>query len=201
MKGAVHLDAKMVPAHLRGGYRGKTMTAVVTETVTVPPGSGVWDEGSKETWRAVRIEDGATMPLSADVTAADGPGFQSKTVTLRPGFCVICHSITRGQDAGLTFYLNPLDAAPLLPATVTLTAAERIVLVASHLYKASYAGKTRFEMARDDNRAWITGHIAGERQITRAEWEAAKQGLIGRGLLNKVGAITTAGRNAIAEVV
>jgi hypothetical protein len=189
---AVHLDAKMVPAQLRRGYRGKTMQAVVTETVAIPPGSGVWDDGSKESWRAVRIEDGATVGFSATT---------DNVVTLRPGFCIICHSITQGQDTGLTFYLNPLDAAPMLPAPVTLTAQERIVLEATHRYKASYAGKTRLDMARDDSRAWITDHIVGERQITRVEWEAAKQALIGRGLLNKVGAITTAGRNAIAEVV
>jgi len=34
--------------------------------------------------------------------------------------------------------------------------------------------------------------------VSRADWDAAKQSLIGRGYLNKAGAITTAGRNAIA---
>jgi hypothetical protein len=187
---AVHLDAKMVPAHLRGGYRGKSFRAVLAEKVEIPTTAGRWDDGSRETWRAVRIEDGAAVPATP-----------AEVVTLRPGFCVICHSVTQGDDMGLTIYLNPQDAAPMLPAPVTLTEQERIVLLATRIYKPSYAGKTRLDMAREDGRAWIKGHIDGERQITRAEWDAAKEALIARGLLNKVGAITTAGRNAIAEVV
>lgn len=37
-------------------------------------------------------------------------------------------------------------------------------------------------------------------KITREDWDAAKANLISRGMLNKAGAITVDGRNAVADL-
>jgi hypothetical protein len=92
---------------------------------------------------------------------------------------------------GLTFYVHPDNATKLLPAPqAELTAFEKIVLSATASYKSSYAGMDRYEMARRDCRN-------GTPFPTRDDWALAKQTLINLGLLNKAGAITPAGRNAI----
>lgn len=86
--------------------------------------------------------------------------------------------------------------------TMEVTAAERIVLIATKRFKPSYAGRDRFQMAREEateGRAWITGHIPGERFITRAEWATARQSLIAKGLLTQIGGITMAGRAVLGD--
>jgi hypothetical protein len=53
-------------------------------------------------------------------------------------------------------------------------------------------GKDRYDMAMDDAR------YAGEKTFpSREQWNAAKQALIEAGYLNKAGAITVKGKNAL----
>jgi hypothetical protein len=92
---------------------------------------------------------------------------------------------------GLTFHVHPADAAALLPAPAAdLSAHEKLVLEATASLKSSYGGRDRYQMATDDLR------YARKPYPSRAEWDAAKAELIGRGYLNKAGVITVAGRNA-----
>jgi hypothetical protein len=112
-----------------------------------------------------------------------------------PGLAIVCHSHSCGSDAGLTFWLHPQDAAPLLPATEELGAIEQLVLDYTISRKASYAGKDRYQQAVDDLRGGYRSR-EGIARLDRALWDAAKGSLIARGLLNKAGAVTVAGRNA-----
>ncbi len=189
----IHLDANMVPASLRGGYSGKMFKARVCESVTIPMDAGLWSGGSRETYRVVRLADGAEIEPLRDQSPWDRAR-RDISVTLEPGIAVICHSMFCGKDHGLTFYVHPSNAAQLLPApSAELTDHEKIVLTATRSYKSSYGGKDRYEMAQGDYRYGDKAHL----YPTRAQWDAAKQSLIGKGLLNKAGAITTAGKNAI----
>lgn len=187
------LDARDVPAHLRGlcGYSGRTYAARVVETVTIPADAGLWSGGSRCVYHAVRLADGADG-AAADHDAAPWDARGDRRVQLRPGFAIVRHSISCGRDLGLTFFVHPADAAPMLPAPVHLDPTERLVLKYTCERKSSYGGRDRYDMAQDDAR-WTKDAAPFP---TRAQWDDAKARLIARGLLNKAGAATTAGRNA-----
>lgn len=191
----VHLDPAQVPAHLQriAGYSGRTFKARIVEQMTIPASAGLWDGGSRETYHAIRLADGASVP-AADHAAAPWDDRRENRVNLAPGFAVVERTMFQGRDLGLTFYLHPQDAAPMLPAPVMLDAVESVVLDYTASRKASYGGKDRYDMYRDDQ------SFSFERNnkpiFTRHQWDEAKARLIARGLLNKAGAITTAGRNA-----
>lgn len=188
----VHLDPAQVPAHLQrvAGYSGRTFKARICEQMTIPASAGLWDGGSRETYHAIRLADGATVP-AADHAAAPWDDRRDNRVNLAPGFAVVERTMFQGKDLGVTFYLHPQDAAPMLPAPVELDPIESLVLEYTATRKASYGGKDRYAMYRDDLYFKKDATV-----YTRAQWDEAKDRLIARGLLNKAGAITTAGRNA-----
>jgi len=189
----LYLDRNSVPDVLRGAYRGNKFRVVVTESVHIPSHAGLWDGGSRDTFRGVRLTDGAEVPLSDNMSAPWDAKRQDFTAKLVPGIAVVEHSTFCGKDMGLRIYVHPSDAAPMLSAPVELTAVERLVLDYTNGRKSSYAGKDRFQMAVEDLRY----NKRGIDRLDRAIWDEAKSALISRGLLNKAGAITTAGRNAV----
>jgi hypothetical protein len=116
-------------------------------------------------------------------------------VTLKPGFAVLEHSIFCGKDMGLTFYLHPDNATKLLPPVHDISPYERLVLRATASLKSSYNGRDRYQMAQGyENANYLKANNLS--YPTREQWESAKQSLVGKGLLNKAGAVTPAGRNA-----
>jgi hypothetical protein len=199
----IYLDRNQVPAVLCGAYRGNKFRVEVTESVHIPSHAGLWDGGSRNTFRGVRLVDGAEVPLSDNMSAPWDAKRQDFTAKLAPGIAVVEHSTFCGKDMGLRIYVHPSDAAPMLPAPIELTAVERLVLDYTATHKASYMGKDRFAMALDDfRRDRDYGHCsspirAAVSRLDRPMWDAAKASLIARGMLNKAGAITTMGRNAI----
>lgn len=115
MQQAIYLEPKQVPASLRGSYSGKQFKAYVTESMTVPSTAGLWDGGSRDKFYAVRLADGAQVAMPGQDLSPWG-NRQDQKVTLQSGIAIVEHSIFAGKDMGLTFYLHPLDAAPMLPA-------------------------------------------------------------------------------------
>lgn len=190
MQTVTHLEANQVPATLRGNYSGKRFRAIIAERVTIPASAGNWDGGSRQTFALLDMTTGESVPASDNVSAPWDPR-QDRVIELRPGYCVREHSIFCGKDMGLRFYVHPDNAAKLLPAPAApLTAHERMVLDATCTLKASYGGRDRYQMVTDDLR------FARKEYPTRAQWDEAKAALIAKGLLNKAGAVTVAGRNA-----
>jgi hypothetical protein len=187
----IHLEPSQVPMYLRGGYDGRTFKACVVESVEMPADAGTWSEGSREMWCLRRLSDGQTVNIT-DTQSAPWSGQRAdRTIAMVPGVIAVTHSMSRGRDMGLTIYVHPDDAVKLLPAPVDLTDHERIVLRATRAYKASYGGADRYTMAWRD--------AQGKLFPTRAAWAVAKNSLIEKGLLDKRGALTTAGRNAIGR--
>jgi hypothetical protein len=187
MTPTIYLEPRDVPPMLSAGYSGKKYQARVCETVTIPADAGLWSEGSRDKYRAVRTVDGREIPMH-DQSAPWSATRAEKRFDLAPGIVVALSRISRGVDMGLTFYLHPADAIKMLPAAVELDPTEKLVLEYTIGRKSSYNGMDRFQMAARDHH--------GELFPTRAAWDDAKARLIGRGLLNKAGAVTTAGRNA-----
>lgn len=75
----------------------------------------------------------------------------------------------------------------LIPPKPALAWAESVVLAATRSLKSSYAGIKNYRFYEAHER---TG-------ITETEWDSAKAVCIQKGLLNRAGAITDDGRNAI----
>ena len=204
----IYLENTQVPAHLRGNYSGRKFSAIVTDTITISSHDGLWDGGSRTTYSLVNIETGESVPASDNMSAPWDNTRQDRTVTLRPGFAAIRHSIFCGKDMGLTFYVHPDNAAKLLPAPAAeLSPYECTVLEATCSKKSHYMGKDRYQMAKDDCVDWNgQPREYGRRDYgigdlpfpTREQWNAAKDSLISKGLLNKAGAVTVKGRNARA---
>ena len=187
-----YLEPNQVPSHLKRGYSGKRFTAQASEQVTIPSYAGLWDGGSRDTYQIIRLADGAVVAASNNSSAPWDNKRVNRIVTLEPGIAVVEHSITCGKDMGLRFYVHPSDIVKMLPATVELTETERLVLTATKTYKSSYNGMDRYDMATGDFR------YANKPYPSRDEWNAAKQALVERKLLNRAGAITVSGKNAVA---
>jgi hypothetical protein len=198
MSQSIYLEPSKVPPQLRGGYTGKKFAVRVCESMTIPSDAGLWSGGSRDLYRVVRFADGASVTMPGQASSPWDAGRRDQTITLTPDLCVVRHSDFCGKDMGLTFYIHPSNAAPLLPPPAELTKTESLVLAYTAGRKSSYMGKDRYEMARDDAGGW-RGPVPADFP-TRADWDAAKAALIGRGMLNKAGAITPAGRNAAPRI-
>jgi hypothetical protein len=202
----VYLDKSQVPAQLRGAYSGTRFQVEVTDRVHIPITAGLWDGGSRDSYSAIRIADGAGVPFPGQDAAPWDATRVAREVALVPGICVVEHSIFCGKDMGLRFYLHPADAAPMLPPPAdALPAIEQLILDYTAGRKSSYMGRDRYDMACEDLRHAIRypGSYGAPRMPevpTRAQWDSAKLALIAKGYLNKAGAITTAGRNLAGRV-
>lgn len=196
MTPTIYLDPALVPPALRGSYAGKKFKARVCETMTIPMDAGLWSGGSRDTFQVIRLADGAALDAVQHSAAPWDASRREIEVRLVPGIAVVEHSMFRGSDMGLTFYVHPDNAAKLLPAPVELTAHEAMVLKATKSFKSSYGGKDRYQMMQDESRYAASKHTQPAFP-TREQWDAAKAALVARGLLNKAGAITPAGRNAV----
>ena len=194
----IYLDLKDVPPQLLSGYTGRKFKLEPCAAVAL--GSRYWGGGTRSTWRAVRLSDGAGIDIaSIDQSFANPPQFggikSDPIVPIPQGIVFVEHSIFCGKDMGLTFYARQDDVAALLPApNDTLNNAEQVVLYVTKALKGSYGGRNPRLDAATGSYAYERG---GRPAITAAEYEAAKVALIASGHLNKAGAITTKGRNSI----
>lgn len=176
---AVHLEARTLPDIARRAlaasfpsYKGRKFTLRFEDQVEV---NNIWQDGSKTDTVFVRL-DNFERYVPPDT-------YRTGTLTVRipEGIVAVQHTIFRGDDMGIDFIV-PESASRLFPMpSAELTTDERIVLVAT----AELVSSARFAEANSK-----TG-------ITQDRWSAAKATLIGRKLLNKAGAITPAGLNAI----
>jgi hypothetical protein len=164
-------------------YHGRKFQIVPAESMTL---SSYWDGGSRTYYAVISQVPGEIQ--SVMIGECGGP-FQPppSKVALNPQTMVVSHHIFCGEDLGLTFYVHPSILPKYLPEPASLTRNEKIVLCATRSYKSTYAGdgNYRFHEARR-----ITG-------INLEFWATAKTGLIAKGLLNKSGALTVDGKNAI----
>jgi len=177
-----HLEKNQVPAFLRHGYDGKAFKARACTSFTIPADAGLWSDGSRDLFSAVSLASGAVVTIPGQDGAPWNASRSEKTVDIRPGFCLIQHSISCGRDCGLTFYVHPDDIAKLVPHdSCELVECEKIVLYITCAYKS-------FARAEEARRMGIDA----------GELEAIKARLIKLELLAKNGAITVKGRNAIS---
>lgn len=138
-----------------------------------------WDGGSKNSFAAVDLETlrAGAVPENYNMGAEVLPN----------NIAIVKHTIFSGKDLGLTIYVNATNISKSLPQpTDELSWAENVVLVATRSLKSSYGGISNYRFY-DANRTV---------DITKEEWDTARESLIQKGLLNKSGALTNNGRNS-----
>jgi len=165
-------------------YKGKK---VKISTMVPNRISSYWDGGSRTYYAFYSLVNGMTFEVESNhpIFEAGKPNHLEK---LPERVLLVAHSIFCGKDMGITIYANTSDLAPMLPKNEDeLTENERIVLTYTRCYKASYGGISNYR--------WY--EAARTKNITLDTWNETKAGLIAKGLLNKAGAITPKGKNAI----
>ncbi|MHC4398937.1 MAG: hypothetical protein ACYTG0_04580 [Planctomycetota bacterium] len=186
----IHLDPREVPDVFRRafpGYRGRKFVAEVRESVTLD--ANYWSGGTRYTYRGVDLVTGEILSPECDEYGNPFTHPEAPTVALEPHKAIVCHKVFCGKDLGLTIHVHPENVAKLLPMPTELTPSERIVLGYTSSLKASYGGVSNYRFKE----------ASRETGITLDGWNLAKDSLIGKGLLNRRGAITTKGRNALAQ--
>lgn len=146
-----------------------------------------WSGGTRDYYALVSLVPG--IDLAANVPENGTPFTPDlKPLEVLPANgALVCY--TMGSYEHVTIYVNAENLSKMLPAPVELSRDEKIVLAATAGLKSSYAGIKNYRF-----------HEATERTgIALQNWDAAKAALVSRGLLNKAGAITDAGRNAIGN--
>lgn len=185
----MYIDTPEVRTLVARAFPGYNGTKFKVEPFSGPMRlTSYWSGGSIDYWKIVRLTDGKTAGVPEN-----GTPFMpelKECASLPENCCLVRHTIFCGKDMGCTVYVRPENLTPMLPAVPVLTRNEQIVLAATAGLKSSYGGikNYRFHEAHE-----ITG-------ITESEYEHAKGSCIAKGLLNKAGAITGEGRNAINNV-
>lgn len=145
-----------------------------------------WSGGNRDYFAGVNLASGQLAHVRENGT----PWMPSvgELTALPTGAAIVQYHAGPNQFACV--YVNADNLSGFLPAPVELGRQQRIVLCATRSLKSSYAGikDYRFHEA------------ASETGITREQWDAGKAACIAAGLLNKAGAITDSGRNAIGSV-
>lgn len=163
-------------------YHGRKFEVNSAESIRCP---SYWDGGTRSYFAVVK---GSTIEHIGECGGLNQPSVPM--IALDANTVVLEHRISCGKDMGITFHIHPSRLPQFLPSPKSdnpLTWSQCVVLTATRSLKSSYGGipNYRYHEAHSD-----TG-------ITLAEYESAKAELSAMGLLDKRGAITPAGRNAI----
>lgn len=168
------------------GYNGRKVVANVTDTVTMH--GTMWDSGNRRTYTLLRLADMATIPVPQESYGERSAGHHT-AFPIPDGVVVVVLNESGIAGDGIEIHSPAANITPLLEAPADLTKDEEIVLMATAGLKSSYAGIKNYRFSEARSR---TG-------ITQDRWDAAKAALIDRKMLNKAGAITTDGKNAIGR--
>jgi len=164
-------------------YNGKTIQISDTPPKTC---RSYWDGGSKRYYVLYSLSDGRTMEVGTNHPFFE-PDKPYELRELPKDVLLVQHNIFQGKDLGITIFANQENMQHMLPDPMELPDNEIIVLLYTAHLKSSYAGQSnyrRYSAVRDN-------------KITKEGWDAAKAKLIESKHLNKAGAITAKGRNAI----
>jgi hypothetical protein len=176
------------------GYNGRKYE--IRTGTTFNPNDNHWSGGSRTYIAAVNRSTMEVVSLPQAGTAFD-PETPS-SVEIPPGVLIVEHVIFCGKDLGVRFIVRPDEAAALIPATQSeLSPWGLVILAYTRGRVSSYNGFKRVDMAYQDTlRKYGKASAAWT-----AQWEQHKAALVGKGLLNKAGAITPDGQNALESAL
>lgn len=166
-------------------YRGRRIT-LVEQSGPVNLDS-YWSEGGRTYHTFVRLSDLELRDVpdnGGHPAAPTSLGSQN----IPDGFVLVQHIYFQGKELPIRILVPSANFNQfMLAAPQELTWAEKVVLVATRSLKSSYMGDSNIRFHESEK---TTG-------IKESEWNEAKLNLINQGLLNRAGAITPKGRNAI----
>lgn len=168
------------------GYAGRKFSISTTPPLRL---TSCWDGGSRNDYVAYHLSSQRALPVGENGGLGSGAAISCET-GIPAGWLLVEHRIFCGRDMGITIYAAPETLAPMLPAKVEVDADVRTVLFATRSLKSSYAGDGQYRFTEAKRMTLIT----------RERWDVAKVKATELGLLDKRGAITAAGKNAISDM-
>lgn len=184
-----YLEKKDIPQVILNAfpkYNGKKFRLNVCESVHLH--NAYWDGGSRTEYRAVKLDTGEVSSANSQITNPFRVP-KAPSVEIPARTAIVSHIIFCGKDVGLEIFARAEDVVLMLPPVDNLTEDQKIVLEYTRSYKSSYGGISNY---RFHEASGCTG-------ITSERWGVAKDEMIAGGYLNKQGAITPKGRNAITK--
>lgn len=161
-------------------YNGKKWKITPKESVDVTYGN-YSSGGTRYDYVLLNINNDEMLEVPTQHPYFDRQITGADNVPLGNGVICVIHKHFCGKDMGLELLLHPNDMTKYLPPPVDLDANEVWLLRATQSWISSYR-KERVQAYFNNDQSVI---------------ETVKQSLITKGLLNKAGAITPAGRNAL----
>ena len=168
-------------------YRGKKFRVEGLELKAPRSLTSYWSEGCRDYWALVNLSNGRVfhVPENGTPFANSGKSFQIGNLPI--GIALVNRSYS-GNFESITISVHPNNLNRMaLPSVPELSENEKMVLKYTRSLKSSYAGISNYRF-HEANR---------ETGISLSVWEQTKATLISKGLLNKAGAITESGRNAV----
>ena len=165
-------------------FTGQKVQASIADSIRFY--NTMWDEGNRRTYVYVELNTmkAQTVPQEQYMTRSE---FHQTEHPIPTGFVCVVHVESRVPH--IEIHGPAANLTGLLPKPSELSFDEKVVLVATRSLKSSYAGISNYRFHQ------AGGYIGGSLD----RWEAAKQTLIQKGLLNKAGAITVDGKNAVGS--
>jgi hypothetical protein len=167
-------------------FTGQRIEAIPAETITFWGTN--WDDGCRRRYKAVDLSTLKTVSVHKDPNWMTGSESYRTPVAIPEG-CVVVVLVDSRCKQHVEIYAHPSTIQPMLPAPADLTDDEKVVLYYTRCLKSTYAGIKNYRFEEGGRK----------RGLTLERWEAAKASLMGKGFLNKAGAITVEGRNASPE--
>ena len=178
-------SVKRILAAAFPGARPQTINAHVSESISFYGTN--WDSGRRRVYVMVELATMKQAQLPHDKDWMQGSESYRQLQSIPPGMAVVVHN--DGYRESYEIWAHPATISGMLPAPVELSPYEKIVLVAVRSLKSSYAGISDYRLHEAQRNTGITAE----------QYQTAKSQLIERKLLNKAGAITPEGRNAIGR--
>lgn len=166
-----------------------------------------WSGGSLNEYWVISRQDFQILKAKSDL---GNPFTQPERIfILRNGQVLVEHKIFRGKSLGFTIHATKEDVKYLPSPSnspIELSIIEKLVLVSMSQYRASYAGKNRYEQTLDELR-WAF-YQDPEKQATvyedytKEKYEEARKSLASKGLLRGKTqfSLNTAGKNVASEL-
>jgi len=165
-------------------YKGKKYRLKMELTVDV---RSYWSGGSRSFFNFIRLDTLEAFGAMPPQSAYDKPIKGAEAVPLLPGLVCVEHLIIAGKDYGIIIHVHPHDLPTYLPTTDnSLTERQLVVLTAARSFISSA------RLKEINCYGW---------DMTIEEYNSIRSELFNKGFMNKMGAITDSGRNALPDTL
>ncbi len=104
----IKIKPSQVPVRLKGSFKGRRFSVVLTESVHIPMDAGLWSGGSRDVYRLG--QGSAKLPSWQGSGPFGDSGRTNTRVELNPGDVVVRESCFQGKDS-MCFYTHPSNAS------------------------------------------------------------------------------------------